>query len=152
MIFNGNFESTRWILLRVTWVASLFRGSLPGNSFVTCNNTAGVARQPLHVTMEIRLEDVFYVVRPDAMSLQLPVTSYQQQLRTRYSWVQFSSRSWLIVTVRFIEEANSVQTSSRVVRRLYFCAIFGVCSYGCQYTSSICNSERQGIETAASLY
>jgi hypothetical protein len=49
------------------------------------------------------------------------------------------------VTVRFIEEANSV-------RRLYFCAIFGVCIYSRQYTTSVCNSERQGVETAALLY
>jgi hypothetical protein len=56
------------------------------------------------------------------------------------------------VTVRFIEEANSVQKSSRVIRRLYFCVVFAVCSYSCQYTTSVCNSERQGVETAASLY
>jgi hypothetical protein len=71
-----------FILLRVTWVASVFRGSLLGSSSVTCNNTAGVARQPPHVTMEIVLEGVFYVVRPDAISRQLPVTS--SQFRTRY--------------------------------------------------------------------
>jgi hypothetical protein len=35
------------------------------------------------VTMEIQLEGVFYVVRPDAISRQLPVTSYE--FRARYS-------------------------------------------------------------------
>jgi hypothetical protein len=69
-------------MLRVTWVASLFRGSLLGNSFVTCNTTAGVARQPHHVTMEIQLEGVFYVVRPDAISRQLPVTSSSSERDT----------------------------------------------------------------------
>jgi hypothetical protein len=56
------------------------------------------------------------------------------------------------VTVGSTEEANSVQKSSRVIRRLYFCAFFGVCSYSCQYTTSVSNSKRQGVETAASLY
>jgi hypothetical protein len=32
-----------------------------------------------HVTMEIHLEGVFYVVRPDAISRQLPVVRYSLQ-------------------------------------------------------------------------
>jgi hypothetical protein len=76
-----------FVLLRVTWVAGLFRGSLLGNSFVTYNNTAGVARQPPHVTMEIQLEGVFYVVCPDAISRQLPVTSSSSERDT----VEYSS-------------------------------------------------------------
>jgi hypothetical protein len=73
----------RYILLRVTWEPSLLGGSLLGNSSVTCNNTAGVARQPFPLNNGLPVgSGVFYVVRPDAISRQLPVPSTSSERDT----------------------------------------------------------------------
>jgi hypothetical protein len=79
------------------------------------------------LTMEIELEGVFYVVCPDAISRQLPVTSTSSERDTVE--LQCSSRSRLIV--------NSAPRRKNYQRR--------ICNCGIRRHAFVCYQKRKSV-------